>query len=159
GVVHMKIAVPKERRAGEARVAASSDTVKKFAGMGFQVVVESGAGAGASIPDQAFVAAGATIAPNEAAALGDADGVLKVTRPLTAAEGNDEISMMKKGAVLIAHLAALQNRDQAASYAKAGVSAFAMELVPRISRAQNMDVLSSQSNLAGYKAVLDAAAH
>jgi len=155
----MKIAVPKERRAGEARVAASPDTVKKYVGMGFQVTVETGAGEGASVPDAAYVDAGATIAPDARAALGDADIVLKVARPLTAAEGNDEIALMKSGAILIAHLAALQNREQVAAYAKAGIVAFAMELLPRISRAQNMDILSSQSNLAGYKAVLDAAAH
>jgi H+-translocating NAD(P) transhydrogenase subunit alpha len=155
----MKIAIPKERRAGEDRVAASPDTVKKYVGMGFEVVVETGAGQGAAIPDDAFAAAGAQIAPDARAALADADVVLKVTRPLTAGEGDDELAAMKRGAVLIAHLAALQNRDQAAAYAGAGINAFAMELLPRISRAQNMDVLSSQSNLAGYKAVLDAAAH
>lgn len=155
----MKIAIPKERRAGEARVAASPDTVKKFVGMGFEVVVESGAGDGAATPDAAFAAAGATIAPDERAALADADIVLKVTRPLAAAEGEDELALLKPGAILIAHLAALQNREQAAAYARAGVTAFALELLPRISRAQNMDILSSQSNLAGYKAVLDAATY
>jgi NAD(P) transhydrogenase subunit alpha len=155
----MKIAVPKERRAGEARVAASPDTVKKYVGMGFDVVVESGAGDGAAVPDAAFVAAGAQIAPDARSALADADIVLKVARPLSGSEGNDELAMLKPGAILIGYLAALQNRDQVAAYAKAGIVAFAMELLPRISRAQNMDILSSQSNLAGYKAVLDAAAH
>ena len=153
----MKIAIPKERRVNEARVAASPDTIKKFVGMGFEVVVESGAGEGASLDDDAFVAAGASIAADEAAALKDADVVLKVQRPLTADEGLDELALFKKGAILIAHLAALQNKPQAEAYAKAGVTAFALELLPRISRAQNMDILSSQSNLAGYKAVLDAA--
>ena len=155
----MKIAVPKERRAGEARVAASPDTVKKYVGMGFDVVVESGAGDGAAVPDAAFVAAGAQIAPDARSALADADIVLKVARPLSGSEGNDELAMLKPGAILIGYLAALQNRDQVVAYAKAGIVAFAMELLPRISRAQNMDILSSQSNLAGYKAVLDAAAH
>ena len=155
----MKIAIPKERRAGEDRVAASPDTVKKYVGMGFDVIVETGAGHGASIPDDVFAAAGAKIAADARAALGEADIVLKVTRPMTAAEGNDELALYKKGAILIAHLAALQNKEQAVAYSYAGVNAFAMELLPRISRAQNMDVLSSQSNLAGYKAVLDAAAH
>ncbi|OIR10072.1 NAD(P) transhydrogenase subunit alpha part 1 [mine drainage metagenome] len=154
----MKIAIPKERRADEARVAASPDTVKKYVGMGFEVVVESGAGEGASLADASFVEAGATIAADAAATLGDADIVLKVARPLTAAEGLDEVALMKSGAILISHLAALQNREQAESYAKAGVTAFALEMLPRISRAQNMDILSSQSNLAGYKSVLDAAA-
>jgi NAD(P) transhydrogenase subunit alpha len=155
----MKIAIPKERRDGENRVAASPDTVKKYVGMGFGVVVEAGAGAGASIPDDAFAAAGATIGSDARATLAEGDVVLKVARPMTAAEGNDEVAQFKRGSILIAHLAALQNKDQAKAYAGAGVTAFAMELLPRISRAQNMDVLSSQSNLAGYKAVLDATAH
>ncbi len=154
----MKIAIPKERRADEARVAASPDTVKKYVGMGFQVVVETGAGQGASISDDAFVAAGASIAADEAQALADADIVIKVARPLTAEEGLDEVALMKSGSILISHLAALQNKDQVKSYAERGVTAFALELLPRISRAQNMDILSSQSNLAGYKSVLDAAA-
>ena len=154
----MKIAIPKERRADEARVAASPDTVKKYVGMGFDVVVEAGAGLGASISDEAFTAAGASIAADEAQALADADIVIKVARPLTTAEGVDEVALMKSGSILISHLAALQNKDQAKTYAERGVTAFALELLPRISRAQNMDILSSQSNLAGYKAVLDAAA-
>jgi NAD(P) transhydrogenase subunit alpha len=153
----MKIAIPKERRVNEARVAASPDTIKKFVGMGFDVIVESGAGEGASLADDAFTAAGATIAADEATALQDADVVLKIQRPLTAEEGLDELALFKKGAILIAHLAALQNKAQVEAYAKADVTAFALELLPRISRAQNMDILSSQSNLAGYKAVLDAA--
>lgn len=154
----MKIAIPKERRANEARVAASPDTIKKFVGMGFDVIVETGAGEGASIADDSFTAAGATIAADEAALLADADVVLKVQRPLSAEEGLDELALLKRGAILIGHLAALQNKPQVEAYAKAGVTAFALELLPRISRAQNMDILSSQSNLAGYKAVLDAAA-
>jgi len=154
----MKIAIPRERRADELRVAASPDTVKKYVGMGFEVVVETGAGEGASIADSTFAEAGATIAADEAAALSGADLVLKVARPLTAEEGLDELALMKPGAILISHLAALQNKAQVEAYAKAGVTAFALELLPRISRAQNMDILSSQSNLAGYKSVLDAAA-
>ncbi|MBT5049833.1 MAG: Re/Si-specific NAD(P)(+) transhydrogenase subunit alpha [Rhodospirillaceae bacterium] len=154
----MKIAIPRERRPNESRVAGSPDTVKKLIALGFDVIVETGAGDGASIPDSLFADAGASIAADEAAALGDADIVLKVQRPLTEAEGGpDELSLMKSGAILIGTLSALTNPDQAASYAAAGVTAFAMELLPRISRAQSMDVLSSQSNLAGYKAVLDAA--
>jgi NAD(P) transhydrogenase subunit alpha len=154
----MKIAIPRERRPKEARVAASPDTVKKLVGLGFDVVVEAGAGAGSSIPDDHFTAAGATIAPDEAAALGDADIVFKVQRPLTAAEGGpDEVSLMKSGAILIGTLSALVNDRQVHDYAAAGITVFALELLPRISRAQSMDVLSSQSNLAGYRAVLDAA--
>ena len=154
----MKIAIPKERRPDEARVAGSPDTVKKLIGLGFEVVVETGAGVASSIADDDFAAAGATIAADEAAALGDADIIFKVQRPLTAAEGGpDEISLMKSGAILVGMLSALSNPDQAQHYASAGLTVFSLELLPRISRAQSMDVLSSQSNLAGYKAVLDAA--
>lgn len=154
----MKIAIPKERREHERRVAVSTDTVKKYVNLGFDVTVETGAGDGASVPDAEFSDAGATIAPDEAAALGDADIILKVQRPICAGEdGPDEIALMKKGAILIGHLGALQHHDQLTAYEKAGITAFAMELVPRITRAQAMDVLSSQSNIAGYKAVLDGA--
>jgi len=155
----MIIAIPKERRPGERRVAATPDTVKKFIGLGQSVVVESGAGEGTSIPDDHFAAAGATIAPDAATALKDADIVLKVARPMTAAEGLDEIAPMKKGATLVCNLAPLQNKEQVKAFAAAGIQAFAMELIPRITRAQSMDVLSSQANLAGYKAVLDATLH
>ena len=154
----MKIAIPMERREHEKRVAASPDTVKKFVGLGAEVILETGAGTLSSFSDQDYKDAGASIAADAAAALKDADIVLKVQRPLTAAEGGtDELSYMKKGATLISVLAPLQNKEQVAAYAAAGIEAHAMELEPRISRAQSMDVLSSQSNLAGYKSVLDAA--
>jgi NAD(P) transhydrogenase subunit alpha len=153
----MKIAIPKERRASERRVAASVDAIKKYKALGAQVVVETGAGDGASIPDKAFADAGAEIAPDAASTYADADVVLKVRQPTTAAEGNDELALMKRGAVLIGILNPHGNRDMLPAYAKAGVMALAMELVPRITRAQSMDVLSSQANLAGYRAVLDAA--
>ncbi len=153
----MKIAIPMERREHERRVAASPDTVKKFVGLGAEVILETGAGKRSSFSDQEYIDAGATIAGDAAAALKDADVVLKVQRPMTKEEGGlDELSLLKKGATLISVLAPIQNKDQVAAYAAAGVEAHAMELVPRISRAQSMDVLSSQSNLAGYKAVLDA---
>lgn len=155
----MKIAIPKERRPGEKRVAASPETVKKFVGLGCSVVIETGAGLAADILDEHYTAMGAQIAPDAKSALADADMVLKVQRPMTAAEGNDELALLKKGAVLVAGLAALQQREQVKAYAAAGVNAFAMELMPRITRAQSMDILSSQSNLAGYKSVLDAASH
>ena len=154
----MKIAIPRERRENEKRVAASPDTVKKFVGLGAEVIIETGAGNASSFSDADFEAAGAKIAADEAAALKDADIVLKIQRPLTKDEGEDEIALMKKGATLIGHLAALQHKDLAAAYAKAGITAISLELLPRISRAQSMDILSSQSNLAGYKAVLDATA-
>lgn len=154
----LKVAIPKERRAHERRVAATPDTVKKLSALGFRVEVETGAGAGASLADDAYRAAGATIGSDAAATLQDAAIVLKVQRPLEQSEGADELALIPKGALLIGLLDPLMNAGQVAAYAKAGVTAIAMELVPRIGRAQSMDALSSQSNLAGYKAVLDAAA-
>ncbi|WP_119301168.1 Re/Si-specific NAD(P)(+) transhydrogenase subunit alpha [Dongia deserti] len=155
----MKIGVAKERRPDEKRCAVSPDTIKKYVGMGVEVLVEAGAGEGCSIPDSVLEAAGAKIVPDARAALSEADVVLKVQRPLTAAEGGpDELSFMKRGAMLVASLNPYVAKDQIGGYAQAGIIACAMELMPRISRAQNMDVLSSQSNLAGYKAVIDAAA-
>ncbi|CAO3356477.1 Re/Si-specific NAD(P)(+) transhydrogenase subunit alpha [Azospirillum palustre] len=154
----MKIAIPRERRPGERRVAASPETVKKFKALGLDVVVESGAGLGSSLPDAAYEAAGAVIAADEASALADADIVLKVQRPLISGEGEvDELSLIRKGALLFAILNPYNSRDHVKAYADAGVNAFAMEFMPRITRAQVMDVLSSQANLAGYKAVVDAA--
>ncbi|MGZ9034591.1 MAG: Re/Si-specific NAD(P)(+) transhydrogenase subunit alpha [Rhodospirillales bacterium] len=153
----MKVAIPRERMPGETRVAASADMVKKLVGFGFDVVVEKGAGEDAAIPDADFEAAGASIAKDEASALGDADVVIKIQRPVMDGRLN-EVAMMKSGAVLVAHLAALTHRDEAEAYAQAGLTTFAMELMPRISRAQSMDILSSQNNLAGYKAAIDAAA-
>ena len=155
--IAMKLAIVKERRPREARVAASPDTVKRLIGLGFAVTVETGAGAGSAMTDAAYAAAGATIAPDLAAAAGEADVVFKVQRPITAAEGGpDELAALKRGAVLIGLLAPYADRDQLRAYAAAGISAFSMELLPRITRAQTMDVLSSQANLAGYRAILEA---
>ncbi len=152
----MKIAIPKERRAHEARVAASPETVKKMVDLGCEVVVEKGAGGGAAMTDEAFKEAGASIAANAKAALSGADVVLKVQGPVVGGK-DDELGLLEKGTVLIAHLDALRAGDEIAAIAKAGVTAFAVDLMPRVTRAQSMDVLSSQANLAGYKAVLDAA--
>ncbi len=155
----MKIAVPKERRPHERRVAASPATVGKLVALGCKVVVETGAGRAASIPDRAFAEAGAAIAAGAAEALSDADIVLKVQRPLIAGEDEpDEVALMKEGAILVGILSALQHPDHVAAYAEAGLTSFSLELLPRITRAQPMDVLSSQSNIAGYKAAVDAAA-
>ena len=155
----MKIAVPKERRPFETRAAASPESVKKFISLGADVTLETGAGDGAFIPDDAFAAAGATIAPDYRSAVGDADVVLKVRRPLTVAEGDvDELSALPKGALLAGILLPHKNLDDIKLYAEAGITVFSMDLMPRITRAQTMDVLSSQSNLAGYKAVIDGAA-
>ncbi len=148
----MKISVPKERRPHERRVAASPDTVKRLVGLGLEPVVETGAGAAAAFTDDAYKAAGAAIAASAAEALSAGDIVLKVQRPLP-----DELRHMKRGAVLIGMLAPMQHDEDIAGYASAGISAFAMELVPRITRAQSMDVLSSQANLAGYRIALEAA--
>src|SRR5262245_30142250 len=155
----MKLGVIKERRAHEARVAVSPETVKKLVALGPEVAVEAGAGEGASFTDEALAAAGATIVPDAAAALAGADIVLKVQRPMTRADGGvDELTLIKPGALLIGILAPHASRELIAAYAQHNIDAFAMELLPRITRAQTMDVLSSQANLAGYKAVLDAAA-
>jgi NAD(P) transhydrogenase subunit alpha len=153
----MKIAIPKERRPGETRVAGSPDLVKKLVGLGFEVIVEKGAGAGAMFTDAAYKDAGAVIAKDAESTLKSADMVLKIQRPLIEGDEN-ELSLMKPGAVVIGHLGALYHPKDVEAYAKAGITAFAMELMPRISRAQSMDILSSQTNLAGYKSVLDAAA-
>ncbi|NQV61589.1 MAG: Re/Si-specific NAD(P)(+) transhydrogenase subunit alpha [Alphaproteobacteria bacterium] len=153
----MKIAVLIERRADERRVAATPETVKKFTALGVEVVVEAGAGAAAHISDNDFQAAGAAIAANAADALAGADVLLKVRRPIMPdEEGPDELGLMHAGQVLIAMLNPLIRRADCDAYAAAGIDAYAMELMPRISRAQSMDVLSSQANLAGYKSVLDA---
>jgi len=149
----MKIAIPRERQAHERRVAATPDTVKKFIALRCDVTVESGAGLTAGIRDADFANAGAKIAQDEATALADADLVLKVQRPL-----NDEIPLFKRGAAMAALMNPHQNQETLQALARQGVDVFALEFIPRITRAQSMDVLSSQSNLAGYKAVIDAAA-
>jgi len=153
----MKLAVPKERRSDESRVAISPEVVKKLVGLGVEVVVETGAGLGADVTDDMLTEVGATVAPDAATALRDADVVWKIQRPLTAKDGTDEIALMKKGALLFCHLNALSEKPLVEALSKAGVTAFAMELMPRISRAQSMDILSSQANLGGYKAVIEAA--
>jgi H+-translocating NAD(P) transhydrogenase subunit alpha len=153
----MKIAILRERRLGENRVAAIPETVKKFKALGATVAVESGAGLGSSIPDSAFVAAGAEIAADARTALLGANVVLKIQRPMTAAEGADEIAALPPGAMLFAAMNPYAARDALPAYAAGKISAFAMELMPRITRAQSMDILSSQANLAGYRAVLEAA--
>lgn len=149
----MKLAIPKETLEGEARVAASPDSVKKLVGLGLDVTVETGAGALANFSDAAFKEAGATIAASAADALKDAEIVFKVRGP-----DEKELGLIKKGAMVAAIQNPYSNRDRVKAYADAGILAYAMEFMPRITRAQSMDVLSSQSNLAGYKAVIDAAA-
>jgi NAD(P) transhydrogenase subunit alpha len=145
----MRIAVPRETESGEPRVAATPDTVKKLKSFGADVFVEPGAGVGSGVPDAEYTAAGATVSPGAAR---DADVVLKVRRPSEA-----ELGTYKKGALVIAIMDPYGNDAALSAMARAGVTAFAMELMPRITRAQSMDVLSSQANLAGYRAVIDGA--
>jgi NAD(P) transhydrogenase subunit alpha len=153
----MKIAILKERRPHERRVAATPDTVKKYRALGYDVIVEAGAGTEACYPDELYAAVGAQIIPDVAMALRDADIVLKIQRPMNEGEGRNEMGLLKQGAVLIAMLNPYSAIADLDSYARGNITAMSMELMPRIPRAQAMDVLSSQSNLAGYKAVLDAA--
>ena len=154
----MKIAVPRERRAHERRVAASPETAAKFIDLGFEMVVESGAGAGARFADDDFAGAGASVARDLAATLSGADVVLHVQPPLVEGEGDiDEVALMDEGAVLVGMLAATESPARIAAYNRRRVTALALELMPRLSRAQSMDGLSSQSNLMGYRAVVDAA--
>ena len=153
----MKVAVPKERREHERRVAATPETVKKLLALGLDVTIETGAGEGAAFPDAAYAEAGAAVAKDLAATVHGAEIMLVVQRPLAAAEGADDVALITRGTVLIGLLAPLSHLGQAAAYASHGIDAFAMEFVPRISRAQGMDALSSQSSLAGYRAVLDGA--
>ncbi|GAB4364727.1 MAG: Re/Si-specific NAD(P)(+) transhydrogenase subunit alpha [Kiloniellaceae bacterium] len=149
----MKIAIPKEQRPDEARVAASPETVKKLINLGFEVAVGAGAGLRAAIPDEAYEKAGAKIAADATVAFGNADVIAKVRRPLPG-----ETKGLKSGALVVCIMDPFRAGDELEPLVKSGVTAFAMDLIPRITRAQSMDVLSSQSNLAGYKAVLDAAA-
>ncbi len=147
----MKIAVLKERAAGESRVAATPETVKKFIALGAELAVEAGAGMAASIPDEQFATMGATVGDAVATVQG-ADIVLGVQGP--------EASLLagaNPGAWVVAGLDPFTQRSRIDAYAAAGLEALAMEFMPRITRAQSMDILSSQSNLAGYKAVLEAA--
>ena len=146
----MRIAVARESDAGEPRVAATPETVKKMIGLGAEVVVEPGAGIKSGILDADYAAAGATVAAD---AIRGADVVLKVRRPIA-----DELKGYKKGALVIAIMDPYGNDAALRAMAEAGITAFAMELMPRITRAQSMDVLSSQANLAGYRAVIDASA-
>src|SRR5579862_4863563 len=145
----MRVAVARETEAGEPRVAATPDTVKKLTALGAEVVVARGAGIGSGISDADYEAAGAKLGDNVTK---DADVVLKVRRPAAA-----ELKDYKKGALVIAIMDPFGHDAELKAMADAGLIAFAMELMPRITRAQSMDVLSSQANLAGYRAVIDAA--
>src|SRR6195952_5021707 len=154
----LKVFVPKERRSGETRVAATPDTVKKLVKENIEVLVEAGAGAAASFLDKAYEAAGAKLTTNLPEAWSTADIVLKVTEAAENAElGKHEADALKPGAILVGVMSAHRNVDMVRRLVANKISTLAMELVPRITRAQSMDVLSSQANIAGYKAVLIAA--
>ena len=146
------LAVTKERRAGETRVAVTPDAAKKLIALGFDVVVEAGDGRGASMPDADYAAAGAKVVATPAEALSAADLVLKVRAPAA-----EEIAVLKPGAIVVGLLNPFQDREAVEDLAEQGATVFAMEFVPRITRAQVMDALSSQANLAGYRAVIEAA--
>ncbi|HQT86585.1 MULTISPECIES: Re/Si-specific NAD(P)(+) transhydrogenase subunit alpha [Acidiphilium] len=148
----MRLAVLKERLPGETRVAAVPDSVKKLTALGIQVVIEAGAGESAAISDAALRDAGAEIVADAATALAGAGVVLTVQAPDDAT-----LAMIPRGALLIGTLGAAGNPSLAQTYAAAGIDACSMELLPRITRAQSMDVLSSQANLAGYRAVIEGA--
>ncbi len=148
----MKLSVPKETKLKENRVALTPDVVKDLVKKGFEVLVEAGAGLHSFFADEAYTNAGATIVSDNTKIYADADVVMKVNAPSA-----DEISKMKKDAILMCFMWASTNPDFVSASVKAGISTFSMDAVPRISRAQKMDALSSQANLAGYKAVIMAA--
>ncbi len=150
----MRIAVPKETAPGERRVALVPDTVRRLVKAGLEVVVERGAGAGAGLGDQLYTTAGATVAPDAAGAVGQADMVLRVQPPTA-----DEIGLLKAGTAIVGFMQPAASGDLFAHMAQRRVNGFAMELVPRITKAQSMDALSSQATIAGYKAVLVGASH
>ena len=149
----MRLAVLKERAAGEARVAVTPDTVKRLAALGLEVAVEAGAGAHASIPDAEFASAGAAVAPDVASALAGAGIVFAIGMPAA-----DIRAQMARGTLLVCTAGALGKPGLVTELAAGGIDCAAMELLPRISRAQSMDVLSSQANLSGYRAVIEGAA-
>jgi NAD(P) transhydrogenase subunit alpha len=146
------IAVTRERREGETRCAVTPETVKKLIALGATVSVEAGTGLGSSLPDADYAEAGASVKPDLSAALAGADILLKVRGPTAS-----EISALKPGAVVVSLLDAWRDKATVEALRGANATAFAMEFVPRITRAQVMDVLSSQANLAGYRAVIEAA--
>ena len=156
----MQIGIIKERRLDEKRVAATPDTVKKFIAMGLQVKIEKGAGITAAITDDEYREAGANIFDDASRVLENADIVLKVNKPIGPKDKDvsklDEVKLLKSGSILVSLMEPYKDRGLIDLIAKQNITCFALELIPRITRAQTMDVLSSQSNLAGYKAVIEA---
>jgi NAD(P) transhydrogenase subunit alpha len=155
---HVRIAIPKERLAGESRVAATPETVAGYRRAGHEVWVERGAGRATRISDEAFAEAGASLSDDPAALLASADLVVKVAPPSATLEsGEVEAAVLREGGAVVAMMAPHRNLETVRRLARGKVTTFALELMPRIARAQSMDVLSSQSNIAGYRAVLVAA--
>lgn len=154
----MKVGIPKEIYPHERRVAAVPETVHKIKKLGYEVVVEAGAGDASSFADAVYIEAGATVAPNAAALYGQADVVLKVRQPIAMAGGH-EADLLKEGATLISFIWPAQNKELLDRLAARKVTVLAMDAVPRITRAQRMDALSATANIAGYRAVIEAAAH
>lgn len=150
----MKIAVPKEIRSGENRVALDPDSCKKLIQAGAEVALEAGAGANAFFTDEAYLAAGASIVPDLKALLGEADFVLKVNAPETRPDGTHEADLMRPGAMLLASIFPTRNLDSVRKMAARKITAFSTDCIPRTTRAQAMDTLSSQANIVGYKGVL-----
>ena len=148
----MKVAVPRETAPGERRVALVPDVVSRLASAGFDVHVEAGAGSAAALPDAAYAAAGATVVPRAADLYADAEAVVKVQKP-----NESELEALPSGSVLIGFLQPLTDPETSQRLAARGVTAFAMEAIPRVTRAQPMDALSSQSTVTGYKGALIAA--
>ena len=150
----MKIAVPMEIRANENRVALDPESCRKLVQLGAGVAVEAGAGARAFFPDQAYLDAGAAVVPDPRALLGDADLVLKVGPPQARPDGSHEADLLRPGALLLASLFPTRHLDAAQRLAERGITAFSTDCIPRTTRAQAMDTLSSQANIVGYKGVL-----
>ena len=148
----MQLVIPRETQPGENRVSATSETVKKLVRLGAEVVIESGAGTGAGISDADYEAAGASIGSDRSALLGSADMVLRLRKPEI-----DEISQLKAGCIHVSYLDPFNERELIKAFASQNVTAVSMEMIPRSTRSQKMDALSSQANLAGYMAVMLAA--
>jgi len=150
----MKIAVPREIRAEETRVALDPESCRKLIALGIEVAVEAGAGASAYFPDQAYQDAGATLVSDAATLLGEADFVLKVNAPQARPDGSHEVELIKPGAMLLASLFPTRNLDAVKRMTTRNLTSFSTDCIPRTTRAQAMDTLSSQANLVGYKGVL-----
>src|SRR5688572_17985228 len=155
----MKLGIPKEIYPHERRVAATPSTVDKIVKLGLEVVVQSGAGDAASISDAAFAEAGAAIVPDAATLYREADIVMKVRAPMALPGGGHEAELLKPGTTLISFIWPAQNKDLLERLAARKLNAFAMDAVPRITRAQKLDALSAMANIAGYRAVVEAAHH